>query len=235
METIEQKQFHKYLPPVSNAEAVIRRLQEDLVSGKNWYVALLEAIKLWTDEQEDVQGRQLHYIIENEAFDFMLLAERLCEAVNGLIPENERDAFLLRNKPPLELTPEEFKESIGPAKYHSYLNYFYGIIVEEALIQAVREEVRKERRSNGLGYRQAKEDQEASHRVYGDTEPALLKQFRRDKNRRIFGSSDLTEMKEFTYWCFKHRVKTCEKARVASDTQKALDWLRKSRIILDGR
>jgi hypothetical protein len=38
----------------------------------------------------------------------------------------------------------------------------------------------------------------------------------------------LTEMKEFTYWCFKLRVKVCEKARVASDTQKGLMWLKRN-------
>jgi len=32
-------------------------------------------------------------------------------------------------------------------------------------------------------------------------------------------------MKEFTYWLFKYRLKHCDKARVASDTKKALDWL----------
>jgi hypothetical protein len=235
MTTIEQEQSNNRLPPVSNSEAVIRHLRENLVSGKHWYIALLEAVKIWTDEEEDIQGRNFRYLIENEAFDFTLLAERLCEAADGLIPEHEKDALLLQNKPPLELAPEEFKELIGPAKYHRFLNYYYGITVEEALKQAVREEVRKERRSNGLGYSQAKEDEEASCRVYGDTEASLLKQFRRENNRRAIGNSDLTEMKEFTYWCFKYRVKTSEKARVASDTQKALDWLRKNRFRLDGQ
>ena len=230
MASVEQEQTQYCLPPVSNSEAVINRLRENLSSGKHWFIALLEAVKLWTDEEEEIQGRKFRYLIENEAFDFMLLAERLCEAVNGLIPEDEKDAFLLQDKPPLELTPDEFKELIGISKYHWYLNYYYGITVEEALKQAVREEVRKERRSNGLGYRQGKEDGEASCRVYGDTESALLKQFRREKNRRVLGNSDVTEMKEFTYWCFKYRVRTCEKARVASDTQKGLDWLRKNHL-----
>ena len=34
-------------------------------------------------------------------------------------------------------------------------------------------------------------------------------------------------MKEFTYWLFKYRLKRCEKARIASDTKKALDYLKK--------
>ena len=151
--SVEQKQSNCRPPPVTNSVAVIRHFRENLISGKHWYHALLEAVKLWTDEQEDIRGFKYHYLIENEAFDFMLLAERLCEAVDDLIPENEKDALLLRNKPPLDLTPEQFKELIGPTKYRQFLNYFYGITVEEALKQAVREEVRKERRANGLSYR----------------------------------------------------------------------------------
>jgi hypothetical protein len=33
-------------------------------------------------------------------------------------------------------------------------------------------------------------------------------------------------MKEFTYWRFKYRLDHCEKAKVASDTKKALHWLK---------
>ena len=129
------------------------------------------------------------------------------------------------------MSPNQFKELIGAGKYRQYLNYFYGITVEDALVQAVREEVRKERRSNGLGYRQEKEEAEVFVRVYGETESSLLKQFRREKHYYLLSRSNLTEMKEFTYWRFKYRVRTCEKARVASDTNKALEWLRQNKAI----
>ena len=35
-------------------------------------------------------------------------------------------------------------------------------------------------------------------------------------------------MKEFSYWRFKYRLQHCDKARIASDTKKALDWMRKN-------
>lgn len=228
MEKVEQEQSGSCLPPVTNSGAVISHFREGLVSGKHWYIALLEAIRLWTDEEEDILGQKYCYLIEGEALDLLLLAERLCDAVDGLVPEDEKCAFFFQNKAPLELTSDQFKELIGTVKYRQYLNYFYGITVEEALKQSVREEVRKERRSNGLGYHRGKEDDEAFERVYGETESALLKQFRREKHRRLLTNSDLTEMKEFTYWGFKYRLKNCEKAKVASDTHKGLEWLRKN-------
>jgi hypothetical protein len=213
---------------VNNSEAVIRHFQESVASGKHWYIALLEAIGLWTDEQEELEGQKYTYLIEGEAFDWLLLAERLCEAVDGMVPEREKDALLFQNKPPIEVTFEQFKELIGSCKYSQFLNYFYGITVEEALIQAVREEVRKERRSNGLSYRREKEEDETFNRVYGDTESAKLKQFRKEKHYHLLANSNLTQMKEFTYWCFKNRVRTTEKARVASDTHKGLEWLKRN-------
>jgi hypothetical protein len=65
-------------------------------------------------------------------------------------------------------------------------------------------------------------------RVYGRTESTLFKQFRKEKHHSLISSSNITEMKYFIYWRFKYRVRECEKAKVASDTHRALDWLQKN-------
>ncbi|GAI18142.1 unnamed protein product, partial [marine sediment metagenome] len=165
------------------------------------------------------------YLIAGEAFDWLLLAERLCEAVDGLLPDDEQTTLLFYGKPPLDLTIEEFKELIGSSKYHQYLNYFYGITTEEALIEAVQDEARKERRTLGLN-KEHDYDNEAYRRIYGATKAVLLKRFRHEKGCPQLKSISLTELKEFTYWLFKYRLNHCDKARVASDTKKALDQLK---------
>ena len=206
-----------------NTEA-IRHLEQAIFAGKHWYIALLEAIGLWTEGDETYNGRHYRYLIEGEAFDWLLLAERLCEAVDSLLPEEEKLALLFHGKPPIRLTKKKFKELIGGAKYRQYLNYFYGITVEEALILAVQEEVRKERRT--LGYNNEHNlINEAYQRIYGATKTTLLKRFRREKGYPQLRSISLTELKEFTYWLFKYRLKNCDKAKVASDTKKALEQL----------
>ena len=227
MEKTAQEQTDTCQQLVGNAEGVIQHFRESLASGKHWYIALLESIGLWTDEIEEVGGQTYQYLIAGEAFDWLLLAERLCEIVDGLVPEKEKVALLFKGRPPLRLASDEFKNLIGAGKYHQYLNYFYGITVEEALIQAVCEEVRKERRSNGLSYRHDEED-ETFMRIYGETEPVLLKQFRRERHYPLRANNSLTDMKEFTYWRFKYRIRETEKAKVASDTHKALEWLKKN-------
>ena len=213
------------LTPAGDTEA-IRYLEQAIISGKHWYIALLEAIGLWkTAAEETHNGRTYRYLIAGEAFDWLLLAERLCEEVDNLLPDDEKTAFLFNGKPPLELTTEKFKELIGSSKYHQYLNYFYGITTEEALIGAVREEVRKERRTLGLN-KEHDYDNEAYRRIYGATRAVLLKRFRREKGYPQLKSISLTELKEFTYWLFNYRLNHCEKARVASDTKKALTQLK---------
>jgi hypothetical protein len=225
MEKVAGEKENASLPPVSNSSEAIRHFRQGLAGGKHWYIALLEAIGLWTDDVENINGVEYRYLIENEAFDWISLAQRLCDAMDGLIPEDERYAFIFQGKPPLELDSEQFKRLIGELKYHQFLNFFYGVTVEDALVQAVREEVRKERSANCLSSHKG-EDEEAYIRIYGETEADLFKHFRKSRRHHLQTPSNLTEIKEFIYWRFKLRVKTAEKARVASDTHKALEWLR---------
>ena len=223
MSDLNNRSYPSQLTPAGETEA-IRHLQQAIISGKHWYIALLETIGAWNTAEETHNGRTYRYLIDGEAFDWLLLAERLCESVDGLLPEDEEIALLSQGKPPLELTKKNFKELIGSTRYRQYLNYFYGITVEEALILAVREEVCKEKRTLGLN-KELDYDNEAYQRIYGATRAVLLKRFRREKGYRQIKSISLTELKEFTYWLFKYRLKQCDKARVASDTKKALQQL----------
>ncbi|MDP2730718.1 MAG: hypothetical protein Q8O55_09565 [Dehalococcoidales bacterium] len=209
---------------LSGDNEAIRHFEQAVLSGKHWYLALLEAIGLWETTEENYDGRTYRYLIAGEAFDWLLLAERLCQTVDALLPDGEKIALLFHGEPPLDMSQDEFKELIGRAKYHQYLNYFYGITVEETLVLAVEDEVRKERRTSGF-YKETDTANEAYRRIYGATKSALLRCFRQDRRYPQLSSISLTELKEFTYWLFKQRIKQCDKAKVASDTRKALDWL----------
>lgn len=204
-----------------NTEAIIEQLKDDILQGKNWYLALLDAIRVWSVTEEEHNGRRRRYLIDDEAFDWLVLAARLCEELNGLIPEKELIDLLFFDRPPLELPREDFKKLIGISKYKAYLNYLYGVLVERFLILAVTEEIRKEKRVLGLNSDLGVVD-EAFHRIYGASQMALLKQFRKERGYPHLRSMRLSELDEFTYWLFKYRVKTQDRSRVASDTKKAL-------------
>ena len=204
---------------------IIRQFKLDIACGKNWYLALLEAIGRWTKPEETIDGRTYRYLIGGEAFDWLLLAERLCETVAELIPENEKVELLFHGKAPVNLTTGEFETFFGETKYRQYLNYFYGITVEEALFLSVQEEVRKERNTT-ISHRPVDYEDEIYVRIYGSGKTDLLKRFRRGTGYPQTGSTSLTEIREFTYWLFKYRLEHCDRSRVASDTKKAMEYLK---------
>jgi len=201
-------------------------LKQSIASGKHWYLALLGAMGLWTSAEEVHHDRTYRYLIDGEAFDWLLLAERLCETVDGLLPEKEKNNLLFHGIPPLELRAEEVTGLIGDKKYRQYLNYFYGVTVEETLLLVVQNEIDKERRAQVLRFRADSSD-EAFLRIYNTTREELLNSFRGEKGYPEIDATTLGELKEFTYWLFKYRLKKCEKARIASDTRKALEYLKR--------
>ena len=199
----------------------IQQLKSAIAEGKNWYLAVLEGIRAWSSAEEDCNGRHYQYLIDNEAFDWLALVERLCEEIDGLVPETERVNLLFFGIPPIELSKHEFKNIIGDFKYQAHLNYFYGVLVERFLILAVTEEIRKKKRVSGLSTDNGVVD-DAYQRIYGATQSALLKQFRKERHHTQLKSISFSELNEFTYWLFKYRIKNRDKSRMASDTKKAL-------------
>ncbi|MFC1845930.1 hypothetical protein ACFLYM_00750 [Chloroflexota bacterium] len=217
----------------SNSEGdikAIKHLKESVASGKHWYVSLLEAIKLWKSTEESFKGRHYKYLVDGEAFDWLLLAERLCEEISEAIPEQEKIDLLFFDRPPLELTREEFKKLIGAAKYKAYLNYLYGVLVEEALIVAVMNEVRKDS-SIFISSRHEDDLDKAYNRIYGAGQQVLYDEYLKDKKYSKRKTITLNELKEFTYWLFKYRLKRNDKSRVASDTKKALTQMQRDLAI----
>ena len=210
---------------VGDSESV-QHLKRAIASGRPWHIALLEAIGLWSWPEESHGDHHYRYLIEGEAFDWLLLAERLCLEVDGLIPEQELIDLLFFGRMPEEVDEDDFKRLIGGAKYHAYLNYFYGVIVEKFILLAVEEEICKEYQSHifsrgkgdiGDGYQQ----------VYGASRGVLLQKFRKDKGYPESDTVTLGQLQEFTYWLFKYRIANCDKPRVASDTKKGLDYLKR--------
>ena len=209
---------------VSTDNESVRYLRESIAEGKHWFPALLESISMWTLSEEYYKDRQYRYLIGGEAFDWLLLADRLLSEVKGLVPQEEVVDLLFHSRLPVQMTDEEFKGLIGASKYSAQLSYFYGVTVEEALVLAVEGEVRKEQVAQGISEGEEVAD-EVCRRLYGASRHALLTKFRKDKGYARGRSIQFQEMKEFTYWLFKFRVNNSDKARIASDTAKGLKEL----------
>lgn len=203
-----------------NGESSAHSFIEALRRGESWFPCLLHTIGEWTIPAETWQGRRYPYLIGNEAFDWLLLAERLLEDAGDLIPAEERAKLLFDGEPPMPMDDNLFREMIGHQKHSAHLNFLYGVVVEEALQQAVLEEVAKAGQS--MGTSEGSLEEEAFRHLYNAPLSELHDEFRRMTDDHQNDSMSLEGRKTFTYWLFKRRVARSEPARLASDTRKAL-------------
>ncbi len=200
-------------------EQALRWLLARLDAGEPWYAALLRVIARWVAPAETIGGQRYAYLIGGEAFDWLLLAQRLLDATGDRIPEAEREALLRFGVTPEGEDEEAFARGIGPAKHRAHLNFQYGVVVEEALLLATEQELRKAGRLSNDA------DLDAYRWVYGRPLEELRTLFRHDSGLELGSRVSLGDLREFTYWCSKYRVQSGEPERVASDTRKALRLL----------
>ena len=207
----------------------IGRFRSALSLGTPWPQALLTAVGEWSAPAETVDGVRLDYLIEGEAFDWLLLAERLLrEAPAGRIPSVDAERLIFEGALPEGVTEAQFKDLLGPEKYRAHLNHFYGVVVEEALWHAVEREVEKERSVRGLQHPFGVQNLIAE-RLYRADLTTLLRQFQREHGRGQRVRLTLAESHAFTYWLFKRRIASSDQARIASDTRKGLRMLNELR------
>lgn len=208
--------------------AAFEHLRTALAAGRDWPEALLEAMALWTVPKEVHLGRPLDYFIAGEAFDWLLLAERLLNEVRDYVSEEEREALLTVGAFPDQFDDEDVARLLDRDKYRGYLNYYYGVTVEEALQLACELEARKRDASNGVRYRDDYPDR-AFMRIYGKSSLELLRAFRASAGPNHQCISSMAEHRGFTYWLFKYRWANSDKAKIASDTAKGLRQLERMR------
>tara|TARA_B100000029_G_scaffold506969_1_gene590689 strand:+ start:805 stop:1506 length:702 start_codon:yes stop_codon:yes gene_type:complete len=215
--------------PDVNAFKAIGHLRDSIAGGRDWTSALLESMEMWTLPEEYYKGRYYRYVIAGEAFDWLVLAERLLIDIQDLIPLEDTTELLFSGSIGADLTANDFKRLLGSAKYSAYLNYWYGIVVEEALLRCVEQEELKKALSSGLTTSRDMPEK-AFNRLYGKEQKELFKKFRIDNPDVPNREMTLTESKEFTYWLFKYRVSNSDGSRIASDTRKAIMYLQKQGV-----
>lgn len=210
------------------------RLRQAIHGGQHWFEALLDAVAHWRLPYERTSTREYTYLLRGEAFDWLLLAERLIDEVRDLVPPTEAEALLWENRWPLELDDDEFALRLGPTKHSAHLNYLYGILVEEALQLSVEEEIYKEVRSRAWGF-DVRADETMYQRVYGKSREELFGLYYEATGVMLSGDVAYSDWKSFTYWLFKLRLKAQDKARVASDTRKGLAQLTRMELAVSER
>ena len=213
---------------------VVARFREDVRGGTPWFEALLDAIGRWRTAGEMRNRRRYDYLIAGEAFDWLLLAERLLDEIPELAPASEVEALLFTGRWPTDLDDDEFAARLGAAKYSAHLNYTYGVLVEQALQLSVEEEIHKENHASPWGNDRRAQDS-MFERVYGADREHLRAAYYEQTGTMLGDDVSLSEWETFVYWLFKQRLKRQDKARVASDTRKGLGQLSRMELVVSER
>lgn len=202
----------------------LSHLRIALAAGAPWQQAIFEAMGRWTLAEETLDGREYRYLIEGEAFDWLLLAERLCADVGGAVPSEEKERFLFSGLMFEMFDEEQFKNYLGPSKFRAYMNFRYGVVLEEVLQLVAEEEVRKSYLSR-IYLDNDELIEEAYTQLYQKRRDELFKMFQKETKKDRRRNVSLSDLKEFTYWLHKRRINLWDPARVASDTRKAIRQL----------
>ena len=215
----------------------IDRMRSQLRAGAPWHRALLETMGLWLPSEETHNDRRYKYMVGREAFDWLLLAERLCGEIAEYISPRDLEQLLFHGILPEPLEEDELRDLLGASKYRAYLNFRYGVVLEEALQLAAEESVRK--RHLARGYSDTEElVEDAFRHLYVKSREELLEEFRHEARLGKRQGLTLSDLKEFTYWLHKRRVNYWDPARVAYDTRLAilrLDALRETPAVTPPR
>ena len=159
------------------ARRIIAELKRTVAAGEtHWFFALMQAVREWPLPQETIGDRTYRYLVGGEAFDWLLLAERLCDEIEDLIPDEEREALLFYGQLPEDVDENDVERLLG-AKHRAHLNFVYGVRVEEALQLAVGNEVHKERFASRVWEKNGLPDDEAFQRLYNATRAELFAEY----------------------------------------------------------
>mgnify|MGYP000949353332 CR=1 FL=1 len=162
------EKFHAKIPDA------LTYLREQISIQRHWADALLESMGLWNCPEEQYEGRSFTYLIDGEAFDWLLLAERLLIEIPDAVPLEDKQRLVFNATLPEHINETQFSELLGVEKYRAHLNFFYGVVVEEALIFSMEQEVSKEGKLRGFVQGNGLESQ-VYKRLYGEDREGLMR------------------------------------------------------------
>ena len=200
----------------------LRRFNAELEAGSHWYLAALRVCGQWRLADEVHQGRRLTYLVAGEALDLVLLIDRIASTRRDAVPRAERDELRFQGRPPMYVSGDAFAGALGAARFNAHLNYFYGVDVEEAVVHAVELEASKPHPLDRGAV-------DVYLTVYGKTYDELLAAYRAERGLKDDGRVRWADWKDFTYWCFRLRLRTQVPARIGSDTRKGIALLQRLR------
>ena len=195
---------------------LIQELRNEVSHGENWQKSIAKYIGLWTKKEEFYRGYKYIYLIDGEALDWLTLTERLVSSIKSYI--NKEEYYYVSTS---GLLPDQeiykYIKKITPKKVLSQMrNFYYGIIIENLIYNYKILEYEK----NTIVTED--NDQRFYEEIYNKPLEVLSQMFYKEKKLINKNKLNFHELKLFSYWLFKYRLKHSDKTKMAHETNKAL-------------
>tara|TARA_B100000519_G_C14260930_1_gene447939 strand:+ start:11853 stop:12599 length:747 start_codon:yes stop_codon:yes gene_type:complete len=212
-----------YLSDEKLIQKVIFQLDKNINKDKkNWKQLLFDVIREWKLSNEKFSTNQINYLICGEAFNWKTLAIRLASQSKNLSTNEEFWKWINESDHNGGISETDLNDFLGYEKFRAHLSYFYGVIVEQALIASVEYSEIKKKISSGM-LSNVEEIKSVYNIIYGDSREHLWQIFRMEYQIDIFNTSfSVSDEESFVYWLFKLRLQNSDPARIASDTKQGL-------------
>ena len=205
---------------------LIQELRNEVSQGENWQKSVAKYIGLWNEKEEFYRGYKYIYLIDDEALDWLNLTERLVSSIKSYITKEEYNYVSTSGLLPDQEIYNYIKKTIPKKKLSQMRNFYYGIIIENLIYHYKILEYQK----NTIVVED--NDQRFYEEIYNKPIEVLYEIFY--KERRTINKNKLNfhELKLFSYWLFKYRLKHSDKTKMAHETNTALKL---ANITLDKR
>ena len=201
---------------------LIEELRNEVSQGENWQQSIAKYIGLWNEKEEFYRGYKYIYVIDNEALDWLTWTERLVSSIKAYIPKDEYHYVSISGLLPDEEIYNYIKKTIPKTKLSQMRNFYYGIIIENLIYNYKISEYQK----NTMGIED--HDQKFYEDIYNKPLDILYEMFYRDKKTINKNKLNFHELKLFSYWLFKYRLKHSDKTKMAHETNMALKLAKKT-------
>jgi len=212
-----------------SAEQYFEIATKALIQGFDWQDVVLEAIKVWHIPEERKGNHKFIYLILGEAFNWIRLATRIINACQIKASNKQINDFLFNGYIPANLSEYEFRSKIGDIKYKGWQNYYYGVMVEQCVVELSKSNMIKKAYASGVRITEQNLDS-VFKETYGDYLDVLWRRFnlnnhKNNKKYYLPKTTGESDSEQFTYWLFKLRLSRSAPEVFASRTKEALKYL----------
>ena len=205
---------------------LIQELRNEVSQGENWQKSVAKYIGLWNEKEEFYRGYKYIYLIDDEGLDWLNLTERLVSSIKSYITKEEYNYVSTSGLLPDQEIYNYIKKTIPKKKLSQMRNFYYGIIIENLIYHYKILEYQK----NTIVVED--NDQRFYEEIYNKPIEVLYEIFYKERKTINKNKLNFHELKLFSYWLFKYRLKHSDKTKMAHETNTALKL---ANITLDKR